>query len=327
MKRIVVTGGAGQLAYSLVFLLASGALYGVDEPISLSLIDLPSQQGILEAMAMELEDSAFTSLQQLHVGSDSARLFNKADFVFLLGARPRGPGMERKELLTSNAGIFAEQGRIIQESAAADVRILVVGNPCNTNAWVLAHSGPRLIKSNIHAMTRLDQNRARGLLAKKAQVLLSEVSEPIIWGNHSNTQVPDCTHTTIHGRLAYEVLPKSFIEGDFVKSIQERGQEIIKVRGKSSAASAAWSALMAASDLIRPTVDGGLYCSGVYSEANPYGIDPDLFFSFPCRTRKDLGIEIIRGFTWNAWLQDKIHASEKELCLEREAVRICLGGM
>jgi malate dehydrogenase len=319
VKRIAVTGAAGQIAYSLLFRLIQEPLYG-KVPIALHLLDIPEQMKTLEGVAMELEDVASESLKEIHLGSNSLEVFKDVDFAFLVGAKPRGPGMERSDLLFQNAQIFASQSKALQSVGSSDLRLLVVGNPCNTNAWVCSHFAPEIAKNRIHAMTRLDQNRARSLLAKKARVELSQVSSPIIWGNHSSTLVADFIHTSIRGLPVSEKLDRSWLESVFMDEVQQRGAKIIQARGKSSAASAASAAWEAAWDLLHPTLDGKFFSSATYSKGNTYGIDEDLFFSFPCRVNKDLESEIVSGFGSDHFTLNKIKLTEQELISERQQV-------
>jgi malate dehydrogenase len=318
-RHIAVTGSAGQIAYSLLFRLIQQPLYEGDS-IILHLLDLPEQMKALEGVAMELEDAACSHLKAIQIGSEPEVVFKDVDFAFLVGAKPRGPGMERSDLLFQNAAIFKEQGKALQDVAGNDLRVLIVGNPCNTNAWILSHFAPNIPKTRIHAMTRLDQNRARSLLAKKAMVSLDQVSFPVIWGNHSSTQVPDFTHTTVRGLPVTEKLERSWLENDFFSQVQQRGAAIIGARGKSSAASAASAAWDAAWDILHPTPEGQMFSSAVYSLGNPYGIDEDLFFSFPCRMNRDLNLEVVGGFSWDHFIQTKIKLTENELIAEREQV-------
>lgn len=325
IKRIAVTGAAGQIAYSLVFRLVQQCLYE-GEQIALHLLDLPDSTKALEGLAMELEDVGSETLKEIHIGCDSREIFKGVDFAFLVGAKPRGPGMERSDLLFQNAKIFQEQAKALQDVASSNLRVLVVGNPCNTNAWVCGYSAPDIPKNRIHAMTRLDQNRARSLLARKAQVDIAHVSSPIIWGNHSSTQVPDFMHTTIRGLPATEKLSRTWLETEFMESVQQRGAKIIQYRGKSSAASAASAAWDAAWDILHPTPEAKVFSSAVYSSKNTYGIDEDLFFSFPCRVNRSLDLEIVSGFGFDHFIHHKIEMTEKELISERQQVLAFLEG-
>ena len=328
IKRIVVTGAAGQIAYHLLFRIANGELFGKEQFIELQLLDLPEMMKALEGLQMELEDCAFPLLQKITIGSDPYEIFEGATHAFLIGAKPRGPNMERKDLLSENGKIFIEQGRALNGSAEKNVKVLVVGNPCNTNAWIVMQNAKDLPKANIHAMTRLDQNRARVQLAKKAGVLLPLVQRMTIWGNHSSTQVPDYMHATIEGRPASDVIKDDeWLKNVFISLVQERGAAVIAARGKSSAASAAHAALEAMYDICHPTVGDGWYSSCIWSEGNPYHIDPQLIFSFPCRTNSNGTVEIIAGLTINDFLEEKLKITESELIDERELVSTLIGRM
>ncbi len=314
--RIAVTGGAGQIAYSLLFRLAAGELFP-NQKIALHILELAETMPVLQGVKMELEDCAFPLLSEVRIGSDPLEVFEGVNIAFLVGAKPRGPGMERKDLLSENGHIFAKQGMALSAVAAADIQVLVVGNPCNTNCLIAAHNAPRIAPERFHAMTRLDQNRAIALLANKARYPVLSISKMAIWGNHSSTQVPDYFNACIDGRPAWKVIDdQQWLEQEFMKQVQQRGAEIIKVRGKSSAASAASAAIDAVRALYVPTQSGDWFSSGIYSKGNPYGIDEGLFFSFPCTLAG-----IVSGVAWNSTLESKIKASEKELQEERDLVR------
>lgn len=321
LKRIAVTGGAGQIAYSLLFRIAAGEMLGADQPIALHILELPEAMTMLEGVKMELEDCAFPLVKQIKIGSDPFEVFKEIDYALLVGAKPRGPGMERADLLKDNGKIFIEQGRALNASANRNVKVLVVGNPCNTNCLIAMANAPDIPKSNFHAMTRLDQNRAAAQLAMKAGVDVSDVDNVIIWGNHSSTQVPDFVHATIKGEPATNRIKDTvWLEKDFISKVQKRGAAIIAARGKSSAASAASSAIDAMKAILTPTPPGKWFSSGVTAHGNPYGIDENLVFSFPCRSKGDGTYEIVPGLDWNAFLKEKIALSEKELIEERELV-------
>ena len=309
MKRIAVTGAAGNIAYSLLFRLAGGELFG-NEPIALHLLDLPQMQDSLKGVRMELQDCSFPLLQEIVTGDDPNVVFKDVDFVFFLGAKPRTKGMERSDLLAHNGKIFAPQGKALDKVASKDVISLVVGNPCNTNCLVLMKNAPT--RKNFYAMTRLDQNRAKFQLAAKSGAHLDEVSDVTIWGNHSTTQVPDFVNARIRGKGAIEVLDRHWLEGEFVTTVQKRGAAILEARGLSSAASAAHAALDTAKAIVRGEEHHSVALS---SKGNGYGIDEDLIFSFPCK-----GGEIIEGVEWDDYLREKIKLSEQELIQEREAV-------
>lgn len=321
LKRIALTGAAGQIAYSLVFQLAQGDIFGNQQPIALHLCDLPEMARVLEGVAMELEDCAFPLLKEIRVGHSSEEMFHDIDLALLIGAKPRGPGMERRDLLVDNGKIFVEQGRALNDSAKRDVRVFVVGNPCNTNCLIALHHAPKLNRKNFHAMMRLDQNRAQNLLAKKAKVDVSAVTQVTVWGNHSATQVPDFTHAKIKGERATEVIKDSkWFQGEFIETIQKRGAAIIAARGKSSAASAAHCLIESVKSLYRPTPAGDWFSSAVFSADNPYGIDENLIFGFPCRSQGNGEYEIVADLDWDFFIKEKIAVTQQELIAEREYV-------
>lgn len=322
IKKIAVTGGSGQIAYNLLFRIASGELFGADQRLSLHILELPEMLGTLEGVRMELEDCAFATLDEIRIGSDPEEIFEGVTEAFLIGSKPRGPGMERGELLSENGKIFIRQGAALDKVADRKVKVLVVGNPCNTNCLIAIQNAPHLSKHQFHAMTRLDQNRSQAALAKKAQVNVGGVSHMTIWGNHSSTQVPDFLNARIDGLPVIEVIKdRSWLEGPFITEIQKRGAAIIAARGKSSAASAASAALDAMRAISTPTEPGKWYSSAVFSEGNPYQIDPQLVFSFPCRTRLDGTVEIVEGLKIDRFLRDRLQASERELIEERQMCR------
>ncbi len=321
LKRVAVTGGAGQIAYNLLFRIAAGEMLGYDQPITLHILEIPDMLKPLEGVKMELEDCAFPLLKEIHIGSDPAAIFEGVHYALLVGAKPRGPGMERGDLLHENGQIFVKKGKALNESADKNVKVLVVGNPCNTNCLIAMQNAPRIPKGNFHAMTRLDQNRAAYQLASKAKVGVSDVSHVVIWGNHSSTQVPDFVHAKIKGKPAVEVIQDiHWLEGEFISLIQKRGAAVIAARGKSSAASAASAAIEAIRSIVIPTPQGHWFSSGVCSDGNPYGIEENLIFSFPCRSKGDGDWEIIPNLQLNNFLKEKIKLTEKELMDEREIV-------
>ncbi len=319
IKRIAVTGGAGKIAYSLLFRIANGDFLGPDQPVALHLLDLPVADEVLKGVKMELDDCVFPLLKEIRIGHEAEEMFGGIDYAFLVGSKPRGPGMERKELLADNGKIFVEQGRALNRVASKGVRVLVVGNPCNTNCLIAIHHAPDLPRTHFHAMMRLDQNRAVYQLAAKANVKVEEVTHVTIWGNHSSTQVPDFIHAKIRG--APVQLDRKWLENDFVSIIQKRGAQVIAARGSSSAASAANAAIGALRAMIEPTPSGQWFSSGVYSKGNPYGIDEDLVFSFPCRSKGQGDFEIVSGLTFDPFLKEKIALTQKELIEERDVVR------
>ncbi|MCI0382277.1 MAG: malate dehydrogenase [Chlamydiae bacterium] len=321
IKRIAVTGGAGQIAYSLLFRLGSGELLGPNQKIALHILEIPEMVNVLEGVKMELEDCAFPLLDQIVIGSDPYEIFENVDYLFLVGAKPRGPGMERKDLLQDNGKIFIAQGKALNEKAKKDGLILVVGNPCNTNCLIAMHSAPKMDRFRFFAMTRLDQNRAVALLAKKAKVDVSEIKSLAIWGNHSSTQVPDFTHAKVKGSPALKMIPdRRWFEGEFIEKIQKRGAEVIAARGKSSAASAAQAAIDSMKSLIYPTPKDDWFSIALCSDRNPYAIQKDLIFSFPCVSKGDGNIEIVKGLDFDSFLKEKIAITEKELLEEKKQV-------
>jgi malate dehydrogenase len=321
IKRVLVTGGAGQIAYSLLFRIANGDLLGT-QPISLHILDLPQAVKTLEGIKMELEDCAFPLLKEIRIGSDVKKMFEGVHYAFLVGAKPRGPGMERSDLLVDNGKIFIAQGQALNETADPNVKVLVVGNPCNTNCLIAKYYAPKIPRKNFHAMTMLDQNRAVFQLAHKASVDISDVSNMVIWGNHSSTQVPDFFNAKIKGVAAKEVInDQIWFEKEFIPNIQKRGAAVIAARGKSSAASAASAAIDAFKAILTPTRVGQWFSSGVCSHDNPYGIENDLIFSFPCQSNGDGDYKIAENISWDKYLKEKIKVSELELVEERELIK------
>lgn len=318
--RIAVTGGAGQIAYSLLFRIAHGDMFGSDQPVSLAILEIPDALQALEGVAMELQDCAFPLLKEVKIGSNPSEIFKDVSWALLVGAKPRGPGMERKDLLTENGKIFITQGKALNDVADKNVKVLVIGNPCNTNCLIAQHNAPDLDPKNFFAMTRLDENRAKALLAEKKGVEVERVRRMTIWGNHSATQVPDFVHAEIGGKNAADAISdKGWLEEEFIKTVQQRGAAIIKARGKSSAASAANAVVDTVRSLTRDTADGDWFSCGVASKGNPYGIDEDMIFSFPCRTKSGKW-EIVKKLEWDRFLEEKIRASENELKEERKMV-------
>jgi malate dehydrogenase len=321
MKRIAVTGATGQIVYSLLFRIAHGDLFPERVPIALHLYDLPGTEMMMEGIAMELEDCAFPLLKEVRVGSNLEEQFEGVDLALLVGAKPRGAGMERADLLMDNGKIFVEQGRALGASAKKDVKVIVVGNPCNTNCLIALHQAKSISKRNFHAMMRLDQNRAQALLARKAGVSVEEVKRVTIWGNHSATQVPDFINAAICGKKAQDAIKDpEWFQREFVETVQKRGAAIIAARGKSSAASAANAIVNSVRDLYTPTSEGEWFSSAVCSDGNPYGIEENLIFGFPCRSKGDGNYEIVPDIPLDFFLKEKIAITQKELISERECV-------
>ena len=318
--RIAITGAAGQIGYSLLPRLASGAVFGPDQPIILQLIEIPAGLQALGGVVMELDDCAFPLLKGIVATDNLQAGFAGVNWAILVGSVPRKAGMERKDLLGINGKIFTGQGQAIQANAASDVRVLVVGNPCNTNCLIAMSNAPDVPKDRWFAMTRLDENRAKFQLAQKAGVHVSDVSNLCIWGNHSSTQYPDFTHAKIQGKPAPEVITDdAWLKGDFIKTVQSRGAAIITARGLSSAASAANAAIDSITSIITPTAPGDWHSLCVPSDGS-YGIEKDLIFGFPMRSDGQK-VEMVRDLEIDAFSREKISATEAELKEERDAVQ------
>lgn len=321
MKRIAITGATGRIAYSLLFRIGHGDLFGESEPVALHLFDIPGTKEMMEGVAMELEDCAFPLIKEIRIGSDPHQQFENIDLALLIGALPRGPGMERADLLKDNGRIFVQQGRALNEVASKNVKVIVVGNPCNTNCLIAMHHAPSIPRKNFHAMMRLDQNRAIALLAKKAKVPVEVVKQMTIWGNHSATQVPDFINALIDGKKVSDAIREpDWLQGEFIESIQKRGAAIIAARGKSSAASAANAVVESVRDLYTPTSKGTWFTSAVSTDGNPYGIEGNLVFGFPCRSKGDGDYEIVPDVNWDFFIKEKIAITQKELISERECI-------
>jgi len=319
--RVAVTGGAGQIAYSLLFRIGNGEVFGPDQPVILQILEIPQAMDALKGAVMELEDSAQALVHGIVATDDANVAFKDANWAILVGGRPRGPGMERKDVIGVNAPIFQAQGKAINDNAADDIRVLVVANPCNSNALIAKSNAPDIPADRWFAMTRLDQNRAKAQIALKSGLLVEQVSNVGIWGNHSATQFPNFEHIKVDGKAALDVIPdRSWWEGEFLSTIQQRGKAIIEARGKSSAASAANAALDTVRSLITPTAAGDWFSAAVYSAGNPYGVDENLMYSFPLRTDGKGGYEIVEGLKLSDYAKGKIQASEAELQGEREGV-------
>ncbi len=327
MKRVAITGAGGQIAYSLIFRIANGELFGANQEVALQLLEVPDAIASLKGLVMELEDCAFPLLKEVKIGSDPEEMFAGANAVFLVGAKPRGPGMERKDLLADNGKIFIAQGKALNRCAAKDVRVLVVGNPCNTNCLIAMHHAPNIAKDQFFAMTRLDQNRAVSQLAKRAGCDVQSVSNVVIWGNHSSTQMPDFEHAKVRGKSASEVIgDMRWLQTEFITGVQKRGAEVIAARGKSSAASAANAALDAMRSVFHPTRSGDWFSMAISAQGNPYGIDERLVFSFPCTSKGKGDIEMVKGLHLTPFLQEKLALTQKELLEELEMIAPLLRG-
>lgn len=318
--RVAVTGGAGQIAYSLLFRIGNGEVFGPDQPVILQVLEITPAMGALEGVLMELQDSAQSLVQGIVATDDANVAFKDANWAILVGGKPRGPGMVRKDLIAANGPIFVGQGEAINANAADDIRIVTVANPCNSNTLVAKSNAPDIPANRWYAMTRLDENRAKAQIANKAGVTSAEVSNLGIWGNHSATQFPSFEQALINGKPATDVInDREWFEGDFLTTVQQRGKAIIEARGKSSAASAANAALDTVRAIITPTAEGDWFSAAVYSAGNPYGIDENLMYGFPLRS-DGTNVSIVEGIELSEYALGKAKASEAELQGEREAV-------
>jgi len=318
--KIAVTGAAGQIGYSLLFRIASGSMLGPDTPVELRLLEITPALKALEGVVMELDDCAFPLLAGVEIGDDPDQIFDGANLACLVGARPRSKGMERGDLLEANGAIFQPQGRALNDHAADDVKVLVTGNPANTNALIALSNAPDVPRERFHALTRLDHNRAKAQLAAKACVSVNEVRKMTIWGNHSATQYPDLFNAEVGGRNAAELIgDQDWLENTFLPTVQQRGAAIIEARGASSAASAANATIEHMRDWVRGTPEGDWVSMAVPSDGS-YGVTEGLVSSFPCTTA-DGAYTIVEGCTINDFSRAKIDASVAELGEEREAVR------
>ncbi len=316
--RVVVTGAAGQISYSLLFRIASGHLLGNDQPVILQMLEITPALGALQGVAMELDDCAFPLLAGMVVTDDPKVAFKDADYALLVGARPRGPGMERKDLLEANAAIFSVQGKAINEVAKRSIKVLVVGNPANTNALIAQRNAPDINPRQFTAMTRLDHNRALSQLAQKTGTSINDITKVTIWGNHSSTQYPDISKALIKGEKAEPKVDQAWYRDTYIPVVQQRGAAIIKARGASSAASAANAALNHMRDWALGTPANDWVSMGVYSDGS-YGIDKGLIYSFPC-VCKNGDWEIVQGLDISDFSREKMKVTEKELQEERDAV-------
>jgi malate dehydrogenase len=317
--KVAVTGAAGQIGYSLLFRLASGALLGPDTPIQLRLLEITPALKALEGVVMELDDCAFSTLDSVEIGDDANQIFDGVNLALLVGARPRTKGMERGDLLSANGAIFTGQGKALNDHAADDVRIGVTGNPANTNALIAMSNAPDIPQERFSALTRLDHNRALSQLAAKTGSTVSDIKKLTIWGNHSATQYPDIFHAEIGGKNAAEVVgDQSWIENDFIPTVAQRGAAIIEARGASSAASAASATIDAARTWLTGTPEGDWASMAVRSDGS-YGIPEGLIYSFPVTT-KDGEWEIVQGLEIDDFSRARMDATAQELIEERDAV-------
>jgi malate dehydrogenase len=317
--RVTVTGAAGQISYSLLFRIASGEMLGPNQPVILQMLEITPALDALKGVAMELEDCAFPLLAGMVCTDDAAVAFKDADYALLVGARPRGPGMERKDLLEANAAIFSAQGKALNDNASKDIKVLVVGNPANTNSLIAQRNAPDINPRQFTAMTRLDHNRAMSQIANKTGATINDVTHMTIWGNHSATQYPDLHEAKVKGQAAIDMVDQAWYEDEFIPTVQQRGAAIINARGASSAASAANAAIAHMRSWALGTADGDWVSMGVYSDGS-YGIAEGLIYSFPC-VCKDGDWEIVQGLEINDFSRGKMTATEQELAEERDAVQ------
>ena len=317
--RITVTGAAGQIGYALLFRIASGAMLGEDQPVILQMLDIAPAMDALNGVKMELDDCAFPLLEGIVCTDDPDLGFKDADYALLVGARPRGPGMERKDLLEANAAIFSVQGKAINDHASKDIKVLVVGNPANTNALITQRNAPDIDPRNFTAMMRLDHNRAKTQIAQKTGCSVNDVSNMTVWGNHSATQYPDLFNTQVKGKAAIGLVEQDWYENDFIPTVQQRGAAIIKARGASSAASAANAAIGHMRNWVLGTDGDDWVSMGVYSDGS-YGITEGLIYSFPCRC-SDGQWSIVQGLDVSDFSRERMDATQRELTEERDAVQ------
>uniref|UniRef100_A0A5B6ZH13 Malate dehydrogenase [NADP], chloroplastic n=1 Tax=Davidia involucrata TaxID=16924 RepID=A0A5B6ZH13_DAVIN len=324
--NIAVSGAAGMISNHLLFKLASGEVFGPDQPIALKLLGSERSFQALEGVAMELEDSLYPLLREVSIGINPYEVFQDAEWALLIGAKPRGPGMERADLLDINGQIFAEQGKALNAVASRNVKVMVVGNPCNTNALICLKNAPDIPAKNFHALTRLDENRAKCQLAHKAGVFYDQVSNVTIWGNHSTTQVPDFLNARINGLPVKKVINDAkWLAEEFTEKVQKRGGVLIKKWGRSSAASTAVSIVDGIRSLVTPTPKGDWFSSGVCTNGNPYGIAEDIVFSMPCRSKGDGDYELAMDVIFDNYLLERITKTEAELLAEKRCVAHLIG--
>ncbi|MGP4951045.1 malate dehydrogenase [Psychrobacter sp. T6-1] len=317
--RVAVTGAAGNISYAMLFRIASGEMLGPDQPVILQLLEITPALDALKGVVMELEDCAFPLLADIVQTDDATVAFKDIDYALLVGARPRGPGMERKDLLEANAAIFSAQGKALNDVASRDVKVLVVGNPANTNAVIAQRNAPDLDPRNFTAMTRLDHNRAMAQLAEQTDSTVNDIKKMTIWGNHSSTQYPDLTACTVNGKPVLDLVDRDWYEGTYIPNVQQRGAAIIKARGASSAASAANAAIAHMRTWAMGTDENDWVSMGVYSNGE-YGIAEGLIYSFPC-TCTNGDWSIVEGLDVSSdFSKEKMAATEQELSEERDAV-------
>lgn len=316
--RVTITGAAGQIGYQLAFRIASGQMLGNDQPIQLQLLEIPPALPALEGVVMELNDCAFPTLAGTIATDDANTAFADSDYALLVGARPRGPGMERKDLLQANAAIFSVQGKAMNDHASRNVKVLVVGNPANTNALIASSNAPDIDPRNFTAMTRLDHNRAKAQLAAKTSSHVNDIRQMIIWGNHSATQYPDVNHSTVGGKPATDLVDRSWLADEFIPVVQQRGAAIIAARGASSAASAASAAIDHMHDWALGTPDGDWVSMAIPADGS-YGIESGIVYSYPVSC--DGGqYEIVQGLSVDEFSRERMEQTEAELREERSAI-------
>lgn len=320
--RVTITGAAGQIGYQLAFRIASGQMLGADQPVVLQLLEIPPALPALQGVVMELDDCAFPTLAGVVATDNPDEAFANADYALLVGARPRGPGMERKDLLEANAKIFSVQGKAINDHANSDIRVLVVGNPANTNALIASSNAPDIDPGNFTAMTRLDHNRALAQLAQKTGKHVNDIRRMTIWGNHSATQYPDIHHATVDGTPATELVDGDWLRQDFIPVVQQRGAAIIKARGASSAASAASAAIDHMRDWALGTPGDDWVSMGIPSDGS-YGVEPGIVYSYPVRCSGG-AYEIVQDLDISDFSRERMEATEAELREERAAIESLL---
>ena len=321
--NVAITGAAGHIGYALAFRVASGALLGPDQPVNLHLLEITPALPTLQGVVMELNDCAFPTLNKIVATDDAGVAFKDCNVGLLVGARPRGTGMERKDLLLANAQIFSVQGKALNEVASRDVRVLVVGNPANTNSLIAMKNAPSLNPRCFTAMTRLDHNRALSQLAEKTGVHCNQIRRMIIWGNHSATQYPDISHCTVNGKPAKSLVDQAWIESNFIPTVQQRGAAIIKARGASSAASAASAAIDHIRDWVKGSPEGDSLSMGIPSDGS-YGIPEGVIYSYPVTCRNG-AYEIVKGLAIDEFSRKRMDATHAELLEERDGVKDLLG--
>ncbi len=316
--RVAVTGAAGQIAYSLLFRIAAGEMLGKDQPVILQLLEITPALAALEGVEMELYDCAFPLLDEVVLSDDATVAFKEASYALLVGARPRGPGMERKDLLEANGAIFTGQGKALSDHASPDVRVLVVGNPANTNALIAMHHAPNLSPRQFSAMTRLDHNRAISQLAQKTAHTVADIKRMTVWGNHSSTQVPDISHALVGSQAATDLVDEAWVRDAFIPTVQRRGAAVIEARGLSSAASAASAAIDHMRDWVKGTPEGDWTSMAIASDGS-YGVEEGLIYSYPVTIRNGI-VTVVQDLPLADTVKARMVTSEQELKEERQAV-------